>query len=90
MMFWNTKNCNQDKGHHASLNAVHFDISDYQLEFSGQTGMVPRMAIRQMLAAARSQATQVLEKPQHRACSGRTRLKILYMPRRSSDDSCNT
>jgi hypothetical protein len=54
-----------------------------------RTGMVPRMAIRQMLAAARSQATQVLEKPQHRACSGRTRLKILYMPRRSCDDSCN-
>jgi hypothetical protein len=27
-MFWSTKNCNQDKGHHASLNAVHFDISD--------------------------------------------------------------
>jgi hypothetical protein len=55
-----------------------------------RTGMVPRLAIRQMLAAPRSQETQVLEKPQHRACSGRTRLKILYMPRRSSDDSCNT
>ena len=54
------------------------------------TGMVTRMAIRQMLATARSQETQVLEKPQHRALSGRTRRKILYMPRRSCDDSCNT
>ena len=54
------------------------------------TGMVTRMAIRQMLAAARSHETQVLqEKPQHRALSGRTRRKILYMPRRSCDDSCN-
>ena len=55
-----------------------------------RTGMVPRMAFRQMLATARSQETQVLEKPQHRASSGRTRRKILYMPRRSCDDSCNT
>ena len=54
------------------------------------TGMVTRLAIRQMLAAARSQEMQVLEKPQHRALSGRTRGKILYMPRRSCDDSCNT
>jgi len=53
------------------------------------TGMVTRMTIRQMLAAARSQQTQALEKPQHRAWSGRTRRKILYMPRRSCDDSCN-
>jgi hypothetical protein len=44
------------------------------------TGMATRMAICQMLAAARSQETQVLEKPQHRAWSGRTRGKILYMP----------
>ena len=55
-----------------------------------RTGMVTRMAIRQMLAAAHSHETQVLEKPQHRALSGRTRGKILYMPRRSCDDSCNT
>src|SRR5216684_8914259 len=54
------------------------------------TGMVTRLAIRQMLPAARSHETQVLEKPQHRALSGRTRRKILYMPRRSCDDSCNT
>jgi hypothetical protein len=54
------------------------------------TGMVTHPAIRQMLAAARSQETQVLDKPQHRAGSGRTRGKILYMPRRSCDDSCNT
>jgi len=54
------------------------------------TGMFTRLPIRQMLAAARSQETQVLEKPQHRAWSGRTRRKILYMPRRSCDDSCNT
>jgi hypothetical protein len=53
------------------------------------TGMVTRMAIRQMLAAARSHETQVLDKPQHRALSARTRGKILYMPRRSCDDSCN-
>jgi hypothetical protein len=52
--------------------------------------MVTRLPIRQMLAAARSQETQVLEKPHHRASSGRTRRKILYMPRRSCDDSCNT
>jgi len=51
------------------------------------TAMVTRMAIRHMLAAARSQE---MEKPQHRAWSGRTRGKILYMPRRSCDDSCNT
>jgi hypothetical protein len=54
------------------------------------TGMVTRLPIRQMLAAARSQGTQALEKPQHRAWSGRTRRKILYIPRRSCDDSCNT
>jgi hypothetical protein len=54
------------------------------------TRMVTRLAIRQMLAAARCQETQVLEKPQHRALSGRTRGKILYMPRRRCDDSCNT
>lgn len=54
-----------------------------------RTGMVTRLAIRQMLAAARTQETQVLEKPHHRAWSGRTRGKILYMPRRSPDDSCN-
>jgi len=53
------------------------------------TGMVTRMAIRQMLAAARSHQTQVLEKPHHGALSGRTRGKILYMPKRSCDDSCN-
>jgi hypothetical protein len=54
------------------------------------TGTVTRMAIRQILAAARSYETQVLEKPQHRALSERTRGKILYMPRRSPDDNCNT
>jgi hypothetical protein len=35
------------------------------------TGMVTRLAILQVLAAARSHETQVLEKPQHRALSGR-------------------
>jgi hypothetical protein len=54
------------------------------------TGMLTRRAIRQMLAAARSHETQVLqEKPQHRALSARRRGKILYMPKRSCDDSCN-
>ena len=53
------------------------------------TGMVTRLPIRQMLAAARSHETQVLEKPQHRALSARTQGKILYMPKRSCDDSCN-
>jgi hypothetical protein len=53
------------------------------------TGMVTRMTIRHMLAAACSHETQALEKPQHRAWSGRTRRKIVDMPRRSCDDSCN-
>jgi hypothetical protein len=51
------------------------------------TGMFIRLAIRHMLAVAASQETQALEKPQHRAWSGRTRRKILDMPRRSCDDS---
>jgi hypothetical protein len=52
--------------------------------------MVTRMTIRQMLATARSQETQVLqEKPQAPECSARRRAKILYMPKRSCDDSCN-
>ena len=46
-------------------------------------------AIRQMLEAAHSHETQVLEeKPQR--LSTRTRGKIVYMPKRSCDDSCNT
>jgi hypothetical protein len=54
------------------------------------SGMVTRMAIRQMLAAARSHETQVLEeKPRSPEWSARTRAKIFYMPRRSCDDSCN-
>jgi len=54
------------------------------------TGMVTRMAIRQMLAAACSHETQVLEeKPRSPEWSARTRGKILYMPKRSCDDSCN-
>jgi hypothetical protein len=53
------------------------------------TGTVTRMAIRQILAAA--YATQVLEdKPRSPQWSARTRRKILYMPKRSCDDSCNT
>jgi hypothetical protein len=56
-----------------------------------RTGAVTRSAIRQMLAAAHSRETQVLEqKPQRAACSARRRGKILYMPKRSCDDSCNT
>jgi hypothetical protein len=54
------------------------------------TGTATRMAIRQMLAAARSHETQVLEEKQRSPeWSARTRGKILYMPRRSCDDSCN-
>jgi hypothetical protein len=56
-----------------------------------RTGAVTRSAIRQMLAAAHSRETQVLEqKPQRTAGSARRRGKILYMPKRSCDDSCNT
>ncbi len=55
-----------------------------------RTGTVLQIAIRQMLAADHSHETQVLEKPQHRALSARTQGKILYMPKRSCDDSCNT
>jgi hypothetical protein len=52
---------------------------------------VPPLAIRQMLAAAHSHQTQVLQKKlQSRERSVRTRAKILYMPQRSCDDSCNT
>jgi hypothetical protein len=55
-----------------------------------RTGMVTRLTIRQMLATARSQETQVpQEKPQAPECSARRRAKILYMPKRSCDDSCN-
>jgi hypothetical protein len=51
--------------------------------------MVTRMAIRQMLAAACSHETQVLqEKPQAPECSARRRARILYMPKRSCDLSC--
>jgi hypothetical protein len=54
------------------------------------SGMVTRLAIRQMLVAARSHETQVLEeKSRSPEWSARTRGKILYMPRRSCDDSCN-
>jgi hypothetical protein len=52
-------------------------------------GTVLQIAIRQMLEAAHSHETQVLEeKPQR--LSTRTRGKIVYMPKRSCDDSCNT
>jgi hypothetical protein len=55
-----------------------------------RTGTLTRMAIRQMLAAARSHETQVLEeKPRSPQSSARTRGKILCMPKRSCDDSCN-
>jgi hypothetical protein len=53
--------------------------------------IVTRMPIRQTLAAAHSDSTPTLEdKPQRAPWSARTRGKILYMPKRSSDDSCNT
>jgi hypothetical protein len=54
------------------------------------TGTVTRMAIRQMLAAARSHEPQILEEKPGRSheWSARTRGKILYMPKRSCDDSC--
>jgi hypothetical protein len=56
-----------------------------------RTGTVLHIAIRQMLAAAHSHQTQVLQaKLQSREPSARTRAKILYMPTRSPDDSCNT
>jgi hypothetical protein len=56
-----------------------------------RTGAVTRSAIRQMLAAVYGRETQVLEeKRQHAACSARRRRKILFMPKRSPDDSCNT
>jgi hypothetical protein len=55
-----------------------------------RTGMVTRMAIRQMLAAAGSHQTQALEeRPRSPERSARTQGKILYMPKRSCDDSCN-
>jgi hypothetical protein len=53
------------------------------------TGTVTPMAIRQMLPIARSPETQVREeKPLSPKWSARTRGKILYMPKRSCDDSC--
>jgi ribosomal protein L31E len=50
------------------------------------TGMITRMAIRQMLAAACSHETQVLEEHWRRGrdcpeSSARTRVKIFYVPR---------
>jgi hypothetical protein len=55
------------------------------------TGMVTSMALCQMLPAARSHEMQVLEeKPRSPEWSARTPGKILYMPKRSGDDSCNT
>jgi hypothetical protein len=56
-----------------------------------RTGAVTRNAIRQMLAAAHSQETQLLkEKPQRAASSTRRRGKVFYMLKRSPDDSCKT
>jgi hypothetical protein len=47
-----------------------------------RTATLPHIAIRQMLAAAHSHQTQVLQKKlQSRERSVRTRAKILYMPR---------
>ena len=54
-----------------------------------RTGIVTRMAIRQMLAAAGSHQTQALqERPRSPEWRARTRGKILYMPKRSCADSC--
>ena len=50
-------------------------------------GAVTRSTIRHMLAAAHSHGTQG---PQHSELSARTRGQIVYMPKRSCDDSCNT
>jgi hypothetical protein len=56
-----------------------------------RTGAVTRNAIRQMLAATHSQQTHLLEeKPRRSAWNARRRGKIVYMPKRSPDDSCNT
>jgi hypothetical protein len=54
-------------------------------------GTVTRMPIRQMLAADHSYGTRVQEeKLQAADFSAPIRGKIVYMPRRSCDDSCNT
>jgi hypothetical protein len=51
----------------------------------------PHLTIRHMLAAAHSHQTQVVQQQlQSRGRSVRTPAKILYMPKRSCDDSCNT
>jgi hypothetical protein len=56
-----------------------------------RTATVPHTAIRQMLAAAHSHQTQVLQKKlQSRQRRVQTRAKIRYMPKRRCDDSCNT
>jgi hypothetical protein len=53
-------------------------------------GAILQIAFRQMLESAQHHDTQVLQKkPQHRA-SRMCRGKILYMPKRSPADSCNT
>jgi len=55
-----------------------------------RTGTVLQIALCQILAAAHSHDTQILEKPQRPGLSAPIRGKILYMPKRSCDDSCNT
>ena len=54
------------------------------------TASVPHLPIRHMLAADGHQTQLVQQKLQSREQSVRTRAKILYMPKRSCDDSCNT
>jgi hypothetical protein len=58
---------------------------------SNRTATVPHIAIRHMLAVAHSHRSQLVQK-KLQSCqpSVRTRAKILYMPKRSCDDSCNT
>ena len=54
------------------------------------TASVAHLPIRQMLAAPHSHPTQVVQQLQSRERTERTRAKVLYIPKRSCDDSCNT
>jgi len=54
-----------------------------------RTGAVTRSAMCQMLAATHSQETWRKSR-ERSACTAATRGNIVYMPKRSPDDSCNT
>jgi hypothetical protein len=64
--------------------------SEEELIPPNPTASIPHLPIRQMLAAPHSHPTQVAQQLQSRKRTLRTPAKVLYIPKRSCDDSCNT